>query len=111
MIKKAMKDEQYTDIICKEFCKFYKEEGKEEIHCGGYELLRNNITPGELRLLSRYIHKAPFAEHLEDALTEFVCSKCDFRIDGCDFRDGLAEPPCGGYIMMSRLLKYFKDME
>jgi len=105
-----MKEKSYTCIICREFCKFYKEEGKEEIHCAGYELLRKNLTPDELRLLSFYIPRIQFSEHLSDALSEFVCSKCDFQMDGCDFRDGVAEPPCGGYIMISRLLKLFKDM-
>lgn len=120
-----MKEELYMSIICKEFCKFYK-EGKEKMRCGGYELLRNNLTFGELLELSRYLigetsmsqrdikgnHKIEvFSEQyaLNEILTNFVCDRCEFQINGCDFRDGLATPPCGGYIFISRLMGYFKD--
>jgi hypothetical protein len=45
-----MKAKIYTEIICKGFCKYYK-EGKEELHCNGYVFLRNNFTPYELKIL------------------------------------------------------------
>ncbi len=38
-----MKDKDYTSIICKGFCSFYR-EGKEDLSCGTYLFLRNNLT-------------------------------------------------------------------
>ncbi len=108
-----MKEKAYSKVICKGFCNFYK-EGKEEIHCGGYEILINNVTPKEIQLLSHHLSKQPIDEsqkNLDDFLMEFVCKRCDFEIDGCDFREGNPSPPCGGYIIISKLLSYFSNLE
>lgn len=105
-----MKDEQFTSIICKKFCKFYK-EGKEEIHCGGYDLLKNNLTLSELLVISNYVEKIKSQFISDKSLTEFICKKCEFLIDGCDFIEGLTAPPCGGYIFINMLMKYFEDTE
>lgn len=105
-----MKETVYAEIICKGFCKFYK-EGKEEIQCGGYKLLKNNLTCAELIQLADNISKQTNPEESENFLTQFICNKCDFQIDGCDFREGLPSPPCGGYIIISRLISYFRKLE
>lgn len=105
-----MKEMTYTEKICREFCKFFK-EGKEELQCGGYDLLRNNLTCSELYQLSDYISKKPHPEILDEILKEFICNKCDFQTDGCDFREGLSAPPCGGYIIISRLFSHFSELE
>lgn len=105
-----MKETAYAEIICREFCKFYK-EGKEEIHCGGYELLRANLTCKELSNLLGYISKKPYPQTLDEMFMEFICSKCDFKADGCDFKVGISSPPCGGYIIISRLFSYFSELE
>jgi hypothetical protein len=34
-----------------------------------------------------------------------VCEQCDFLADGCDFRQGLDSPPCGGYTVIEHLLR------
>jgi len=36
----------------------------------------------------------------------FLCAKCDFREDGCDFAENKTEIPCGGYLIISRILNY-----
>ncbi len=105
-----MKEKKYVEFICKGFCKFYK-EGKEELHCSGYELLKNNLTIKELTMLSDYMTKTPSAEFLDDILVEFICSKCEFQTDGCDFREGLESPPCGGYIIISRIHRQLYKQE
>ncbi len=105
-----MKEIIYSEIICKGFCKFYK-EGKDEIQCGGYNLLKNNLTHAELARLSNSISKQTNPKGIENSLREFICNKCDFQVDGCDFREGLSSPPCGGYIIISRFFSYFRKLE
>jgi hypothetical protein len=97
---------EYNSLICRSFCFFYK-EGKENIACGGYEMLKKQLTPTELRLLTAQIgkhkktsNKIPPANKL---LAEMVCKHCDFRIDGCDFAENRSGPPCGGYILIEKL--------
>jgi hypothetical protein len=101
-----VKDKIYTDIICKGFCKYYK-EGKEELHCEGYEILRNNLTPYELKML---VGSLKCGDEIKNRihgknkkLINLVCAKCDFFIDECDYTDNRSGPPCGGYIIINLL--------
>lgn len=103
-----MKDKIYTDIICKGFCKYYK-KGKEEIHCNSYIFIRNNFTPHELKILldnsaAERPAALPHYSTKDEKLLELVCKKCDFFVDGCDYTDNRSGPPCGGYLIIKRLL-------
>ncbi len=103
-----MKDKVYTDIICKGFCKYYK-EGKEDILCRGYVFLRENLTDKELKSLIYLSKPEPDVSFLipdrNKELENLICSKCDFLIDGCDYAENLSAPPCGGYI----IIKFISD--
>ena len=100
---KGMKEDEYTAIICKGFCRFYR-EGKEEMQCGTYVFLRDRFPS---RALSAIVEGAPPEPDLSmDAFVlEEVCGRCEFRTDGCDFREGLDSPPCGGYVIVEYLAK------
>jgi len=99
---KNMKEEQFTDIICKKFCRFYK-GGKEEMQCGTYRYLREHFPSEKLRSLVEDISASPDLGHDEE-IRDLICSSCEFLVDGCDFRDGLDSPPCGGYTIIEYLL-------
>ncbi|MBI5213490.1 MAG: hypothetical protein HY957_09005 [Nitrospirae bacterium] len=103
----VMKNRFYTEIICERFCKYYK-EGKEELHCGGYEFLRNNLTAHELKSLAGFLKCGDDIKNRIPSknknLTEFVCRRCDFFIGGCDFSENRLGPPCGGYILISKTI-------
>lgn len=98
-----MKEDAYTSLICKKFCNYYK-PGKEVELCGGYFYLQKFITSAELNELIKIFHLD------RDVLTEaepfFLCDKCDFREDGCDFFVNKSDIPCGGYILIRRLLRF-----
>jgi hypothetical protein len=101
-----MKETDYTNIICKQFCKFYK-EGKEELQCRGYSLLKNNFTSNELlslAVLAGDISKNSIPLE-DDRLRDFICKPCEFYIDGCDFTDNRSGPPCGGYLIIQALFR------
>lgn len=95
-----MKESSYTLLICEKFCDYYK-PGREEEVCGGYFFLKNFLTPRELDSLIK-VFSLNEEKMLEEKLN-FLCNKCDFRADGCDFYAGKSSPPCGGYIILSRL--------
>lgn len=98
-----MKREEYTKIICSGFCTFYK-EGNEGLMCGTYHFLTRNLTPGELESAVKGTKLKPDFSHDREIKT-LICGKCEFLIDGCDFRAGLDAPPCGGYAIIEWLLK------
>lgn len=102
-----MKDARYTDLICGRFCRYFK-EGTEELHCGTYHFLKNTLTPDELQTALDLLHierlTEPPASTKDADIEGLVCARCDFRIDGCDFRESGRELPCGGYVIIERLL-------
>ncbi|MFO0753601.1 MAG: hypothetical protein U0411_09795 [Thermodesulfovibrionales bacterium] len=98
-----MKEPGYTALICKGFCAFYK-EGKEELQCGGYEILRRALTRAELEKVSSL---CPCGDALkrqippeEEEMSSRVCGSCAFALDGCDYREDRSAPPCGGYQLL-----------
>lgn len=102
-----MKEKIHTDIICRSFCRYFK-EGKEEMHCGGYRFLVDNFTVAELYQLSDLPDRDEEIKHRvpadDENLSDLVCGRCDFRVDGCDYRENRSGPPCGGYILIDRLV-------
>ena len=102
-----MKDKEYTSMICKGFCSFYK-EGKEGLCCGAYLFLKNNLTLRELRSLldlsKMYKRPSEYVYPSDDEIKGLVCDKCDFMVDGCDFMEDGSHPPCAGYSIIEMLL-------
>lgn len=102
-----MKKTEYSGLICKPFCSFYK-EGKDNIACGGYKLLKNQLTLSELQLLADQISRPEgISKQIPPGnkmMTELVCKQCDFLVDGCDYAENRSCPPCGGYIFIEQLI-------
>jgi hypothetical protein len=98
-----VKTRSYTEIICGRFCKYYK-EGKEGLTCGTYDFLARNLTASELRAAIDSIGPGTDFTH-DREIEDLVCGKCDFLVDGCDFRSGIKAFPCGGYVVLERLLR------
>jgi hypothetical protein len=80
-----------TDV-CEKLCAFYKPGKSEELKCGTFLFLKRNLTTREVREAARE-----------------ACEQCDFLADGCDFRQGLDSPPCGGYTVIEHLLRGVTD--
>jgi len=104
-----LKDKDYTGVICNGFCSFYK-EGKEDLCCGTYLFLKNNLTLHELCSLLDLSKMDERPSELvfpaDEEIKRLVCDKCDFLVDGCDFREDGSHPPCGGYSIIEMLLKH-----
>jgi hypothetical protein len=103
-----IKDKDYTGLICKRFCSFYK-EGKEDLLCGSYLFLKRNLSLRELGCildLSKAADRLPeCASSADDEIKRLVCEECDFLVGGCDFREDGTNRPCGGYFIVELLLK------
>jgi hypothetical protein len=98
-----VKKDVYTDIICKGFCTFYN-SGNEKLICGTYDFIFRNLTPGELESAILGIASTPDFT-CDRKIQGLICEKCGFVIDGCDFREGMDAPPCGGYTIIEWLIK------
>lgn len=98
-----MKEDIYTNLICEDFCNYHK-PGKENEICGGYFYLKKNVTPIELMGLTKVFNLKDDKVAIKNLF--FVCENCDIRIDGCDFFLDKSNEPCGGYLLISRLLRH-----
>ena len=92
------------DQVCEKFCDFYKPGRKEKTRCGSYEFIRRNLTMRELKRAAETADRNP-DRSADASIRELACQECGFMEDGCDFRAGLDSPPCGGYAIVSYLLK------
>ena len=95
------KCQNYTSLICKGYCYFYK-EGKEDLLCGTYQYIVTNFPEEAIKKIPAE-YTPDFSK--DEEIMEKVCLKCDFIEDGCGYRDGEGTPPCGGYTIIEWLLK------
>jgi hypothetical protein len=104
-----MKDREYAALICAGYCSFYREGKKEEMHCGTFGFLRAHLTAHELRSLISLAADLPRSAapdfSRDDEMKTLICDACEFHIDGCDFREDRSGPPCGGYVIVEKLLQ------
>jgi hypothetical protein len=90
-----------------QLCTFYKPEREEAVRCGTYAFLKRNLSRGELDEAMAALAEreaAPEQRALDRSIREMVCATCSFLDEGCDYRQGLDSPPCGGYEVLAHLL-------
>lgn len=96
-------------IICASMCRYYKPDKTEPIGCGGLEWLKRRP---ELQTYLTGLRPDP-SDQLsglgeDDPRLWTICGQCEFRIDGCDFRDPAVPvsqcSPCGGLRAVAGLL-------
>ncbi|MBF0567291.1 MAG: hypothetical protein HQK95_00345 [Nitrospirae bacterium] len=97
-----MKDELHTQLICKGFCEFYS-EGKDSMLCKAYEAVRDAIPVERLQEILEKSQTTSPTFAFDTFIRGHICAECDFRVDGCDYADGLNSPPCGGYKVIELL--------
>lgn len=89
--------------VCHPLCRYYKPEKPEESVCGGLAWLHGRRPPLVLdELVARAVREGDALSGLapEDPRLLTVCEVCEYRVDGCDFRDPSVPraecAPCGG---------------
>jgi len=100
-----MKEHSHASIVCGPYCRFYK-PGKEEMACAGLLFFQKRWSEEQLRGLCAKLSPMAWNGSEDESLSATLCRLCEFRIDGCGFREGEADsPPCGGYILLELLLR------
>lgn len=97
-----MKNEK---ALCLNFCKYYKPGKNEEFECRGAVIVRHLMQQGRRIPLERPADMSAPSSGAAAALRKAMCGDCEFFIDGCDFiLTGGEAVPCGGFILLARLL-------
>jgi len=101
-----MKSRSRKELVCRPFCRFYKEGGEEETACAGLLTALELLDEQTLERLAPELDGMLWDASRDELLAATLCSRCDFRVDGCGFREGEPDsPPCGGYVLIELLLR------
>jgi hypothetical protein len=98
-----MKSEALVKVLCRPFCTYYKPGRNEELLCRGALVIEQLMLSGKIVFSAEAKHTA-LDEAASDIVVQAVCKSCDFRDHDCDFAQDRKARPCGGYILLSRLL-------
>jgi hypothetical protein len=91
------------EILCKQFCRYYKPAGTENLACKGFLVIEAFMKKGK---------KIPFQKtetqlcpQTEGTLIGTLCITCPFYENDCDFvRQKKDCSPCGGFTLLRSLL-------
>lgn len=101
----AMKKAPFETLVCSPWCRFYK-GGKEEMACAGLIFFQNRFEWNSLNKLLQTLEPMSWNASEDQLLAGVLCDPCEFRVDGCGFREGEEDsPPCGGYILLELLIR------
>ncbi|MBA3037371.1 MAG: hypothetical protein FP814_12880 [Desulfobacterium sp.] len=94
--------------ICRPYCVFFKEEKKEDMSCMGAQVVEMLVGNGRIdsSKISRYKKEPVLWEKHKKNLETYVCSRCSFREQDCDFQSENPPDntePCGGFILLALL--------
>ncbi len=89
--------------ICAPFCAYYKPGKNEELACRADGIAERLIRSGIVLPAGKADRS--FDRARAETLVEALCRACDFREDGCDFMMDRMAPPCGGFVLLARLLE------
>jgi hypothetical protein len=97
-----VRKKELDKTVCLQFCSYYKPGKKEELSCGGYQVIDRFLEEG--RRLRVEVSGSRCSAEDRECIVRAVCSTCSFREDGCDFIVNRTAHPCGGFRMISQLI-------
>ena len=92
-----------VQLLCRQFCPYYKPSKNEELACRGFVEVRSLVEEG--RQISFHQRGGVVRPETVRALVQKVCGFCQFHKEDCDFilKDHKA-PPCGGFLLLGHLV-------
>ncbi len=98
-----MKNEALVQLLCIPFCAYYKPGRNEELLCRGALIVERLMLSGK-DVFSGGTKLTGSDEAASDVVVQALCESCDFYDHDCDFAQDRKARPCGGYVLLSRLL-------
>ena len=90
--------------LCFPFCVYYKPGKNERLACRGYKVVERLLRKGKIPPLASDAGR-DFDRRRAESIVKTMCKACDFQKDGCDFMLDRNAPPCGGFVLLARLIE------
>jgi hypothetical protein len=90
------------ESLCGRFCAYYKPAKDEELTCRGFTVVQRMIREG--KQISFDASDGPVGADTAAALRRLLCRRCPFYREDCDFAANVGTLPCGGYLLIGRLV-------
>jgi len=94
-------------LVCRPHCRFYRPGAKEELSCRGYDFIAERARAGRIEAWREQFAGStpPVAFDHVARIEAALCPACVFRPEDCDFMSDVpGAVPCGGYVLLARLL-------
>jgi hypothetical protein len=88
--------------LCRRFCSYYKPTKNEEISCRGFSVVERMMREGKEISFDR--SDEPVGRDTADSLSRLLCRRCLFFQEDCDFAARVGTVPCGGYLLIGKLI-------
>jgi hypothetical protein len=89
--------------LCLKFCSYYKPGKNEELACKGYMVVQRLLREGKSLVFENSGCKS--SPDLSNKIVKTLCIACDFHEQDCDFMQDRTTRPCGGFILLEKLLE------
>lgn len=97
------KNETLVSMLCLPYCAYYKPGKNEKVRCRGALIVERLMLLGRTLPPPEKGHNVP-DQSVTECLVRLLCGVCDFRENDCDFAQNRHARPCGGFVLLSRLL-------
>jgi hypothetical protein len=88
--------------LCLKFCSYYKPGKNEDLACKGYGVVERLLREGKISVIEN--NSDEYIPDLADRIIKTLCIACDFHEQDCDFMQNRAARPCGGFVLLAKLL-------
>lgn len=88
--------------LCLNYCVYFKPGKDEGLACRGYVVVEKLMRSGKVIAFERSGKKPDVATN--ESLVQKMCMICDFHEHDCDFMQDRRSPPCGGFVLLLKLL-------
>ncbi len=88
--------------LCLKFCSYYKPGKNEELACKGHRVLERLLREGKSIAFESI--SSELSPDRSETIVKTLCIACDFHEQDCDFMQDRKARPCGGFILLGRLL-------
>jgi hypothetical protein len=99
-----IKNATLVKTLCLPYCHYYKPGRNEELLCRGAVVVQRLVESGRSLTINENPHPGIDCEYGE-VVRQLVCGACEFRERDCDFARDRTACPCGGFVLLSELLK------